>query len=73
MWVKNFVKTLVDDQMGMIETEQDKKEFLLRLATYSFALLVEHEGKERAAMAAYAIGDRIVDANTDQSEKKLLK
>lgn len=58
---KLAVETLVNTALASITNRQEKVAFMRMLATYSFVKISAFEGTPAAAMAAYSLGDHLVD------------
>lgn len=58
---KRQAEETIDSCLAALTTDAERKAFLRVIGTYSFIKLASLEGTERAAMAAYCLGDHLVD------------
>lgn len=67
---KNVVEAVVNTALSAILDRSAKIAFLRTLGTYVFVKLQAYEGTPAAAMAAYSLGDHLVDPKKEQKKSK---
>ncbi len=66
---KDQAEAVVNTALSMLKTDQERGVLLRAIGTYSFIKLTGIEGNERAAMAAYCVGDHLVDPKMEKRRK----
>lgn len=67
---KSNVEAVVGTALSFILDRQQKIAFLRTLGTYVFVKLAAYEGTPTAAMAAYSLGDHLVDPKKEMRANK---
>ena len=67
---KGRVEAVVNTALSFVLDRHQKIAFLRTLGTYVFVKLAALEGTPVAAMAAYSLGDHLVDPKKEQKKTK---
>jgi len=59
--IKDRAQATISEALRRCKTKEESRVMIMALATAAMVRMLESEGKEKAAMAAYALGDHFVD------------